>query len=256
MKNSILAIAAMAVTSMLFTGCERHHHGENGSLNVEFEHLWGMNQLPFSIGTQYVHPMTGDTMTFTTLKYYISNVELTKEDGTVQFVPNSYYLVDASNPLSAMLSLDSIPSGHYTGISFLVGVDSTRNVSGAQTGALDPANDMFWSWNSGYVFIKAEGTSPQSTMPNAIFKFHIGGFQGANSGLNRASMSFGGGMAVVQEGASPVVHLAVNPAMLWCANGVCFPGLAQESHLMMPNAATAQRAKAFSEGFSFEHLHN
>ena len=54
-----------------------------------------------------------------------------------------------------------MPAGNYNSLSFLLGVDSMHNVSGAQTGALDPANDMFWTWNSGYVMAKMEGASPR-----------------------------------------------------------------------------------------------
>jgi hypothetical protein len=52
-----------------------------------------------------------------------------------------------------------------TGIRFLLGVDSARNVSGIQTGALDPARGMFWTWNSGYVMAKIEGSSPSAHVP-------------------------------------------------------------------------------------------
>ncbi len=37
---------------------------------------------------------------------------------------------------------------------------------------------MFWSWNSGYIMAKVEGSSPVSTAPNKILTFHIGGFKG------------------------------------------------------------------------------
>ena len=63
----------------------------------------------------------------------------------------------------------------------MIGVDSARNTSGAQLGALDPANSMFWSWNSGYIFVRMEGNSPQSTQPYNKLQFHIGGFKGATN---------------------------------------------------------------------------
>ena len=53
-----------------------------------------------------------------------------------------------------------LPEGDYTELQFLLGVDSLHNVSGAQTDDLDPAKDMFWTWNSGYVMAKMEGNSP------------------------------------------------------------------------------------------------
>ncbi|WP_316930094.1 MbnP family protein, partial [Hymenobacter sp. IS2118] len=49
-------------------------------------------------------------------------------------------------PASQLLALKDIPVGDYQSVSFTVGVDSARNVAGAQTGALDPNNGMFWTW--------------------------------------------------------------------------------------------------------------
>ena len=55
------------------------------------------------------------------------------------------------------------------------------------TGCLDPgaeASDMYWTWNSGYIFLKMEGkyddrTDTISTASN--YFYHIGGFGNLNS---------------------------------------------------------------------------
>ena len=39
------------------------------------------------------------------------------------------------------------------------------------------AGDMYWGWNSGYIFFKMEGTSPASP-EDGNFMYHIGGFGG------------------------------------------------------------------------------
>ena len=77
---------------------------------------------------------------------------------------------------AATLTLSDVPEGSYTEMSYVLGVDSTRNVSGAQAGALSTANGMFWSWSTGYIMLKAEGTSPNSG--TGSFSFHLGGFSG------------------------------------------------------------------------------
>jgi hypothetical protein len=66
---------------------------------------------------------------------------------------NKYFLVDFSDTTTTTLKLTILPY-LYNRLSFVIGVDSARNVSGAQTGALDPANGMFWTWNTGYIMAK------------------------------------------------------------------------------------------------------
>ena len=73
---------------------------------------------------------------------------------------------------------------------FTIGVDSARNVSGAQTGALDPALGMFWTWNTGYVMAKLEGTSPASAQPGNRFEYHIGGFKEPDNVIKQVTLLF------------------------------------------------------------------
>ena len=112
----------------------------------------------FKLDTFLVQPMTQDSLNFSTFKYYVSNFKLKKSDGSYWVHPESYFLVDLSNSESLELSFSDIPAGVYTDLVFTLGVDSLSNVDGAQTGALSVANEMFWSWNSGYIMLKAEGT--------------------------------------------------------------------------------------------------
>jgi hypothetical protein len=142
-----------------------------GSVTLEMEHMF--NDLEFALGTEYT-TAAGENVTFNTTKYYVSNIKFTKTDGSVFTQSESYYLVDLSADGSNLLTISDVPTGDYTDITFTIGVDSTRNVSGAQSGALSVANGMFWSWNSGYIFAKLEGDCPQSS--NGTFTYHLGGF--------------------------------------------------------------------------------
>lgn len=124
-------------------------------------------------------------------KFYICQVELTNTDSSKTYKLNKdqYFLVDFSDPGSTRLTLNAVPYT-YNRISFTLGVDSIRNVSGAQTGALDPANGMFWTWNSGYIMAKLEGNSPASNQQNQIFEYHIGGFAGSENVVQKINLSF------------------------------------------------------------------
>ena len=98
----------------------------------------------------------------------------------------------------------NIPAGVYRGVRMLVGVDSTRNVSGVQSGALDPANGMFWTWNSGYIFAKLEAKSPVSTAPLQNVTYHIGGFKAAQSSLQWVVLNFPSSITLSDTGKAHV----------------------------------------------------
>jgi hypothetical protein len=249
MKNQKYLLAALILLTGLFlTSCKKHQHVEDGKVSIKLNHHWGMSMDPFQMNTEYIHPMNGDTMTFTKYKYYISNFKLKKSDGTWWIHPESYFLVDLSNDLSTTLDLGSVPSGEYTELSYTIGVDSLRNVSGAQSGALSTTNNMFWSWNTGYIMIKAEGLSPQSTTGN--FSFHLGGFSGQYSVVDTKTVSFSSNTLTVSGDKTSEIHFNVNTAMTWCNSGSC----AGTNSVMMPGAMAYQKAGDFNNGFIFDYI--
>ncbi|HEX7458919.1 MAG TPA: MbnP family protein [Ginsengibacter sp.] len=137
----------------------------------------------------YANPF-GEKYNITKLRYYVSNIELKKANNFFK-EKNSYHLIDESEPGSKVINL-SLPEGNYNQLQFLLGVDSLHNVSGAQTDDLDPAKDMFWTWNSGYVMAKMEGNSPASNQVNNKFEYHIGGFSGPNNVIKEIHLNFPG----------------------------------------------------------------
>ena len=132
----------------------------------------------------------GENFTITKLRYYVTSISLPGGSQNVK-EKNSYHLIDESKAESQVIKF-LIPEGDYGAIQFLLGVDSLHNVSGAQTDALDPANDMFWTWNTGYVMAKMEGHSSSSKQVNNKFEFHIGGFSGPFSVLQWVLLDFPG----------------------------------------------------------------
>lgn len=158
----------------------------SGRLNINLNHLVDTNTLHLDT-TWYVNA-AGDSMRVSLFRYYISNIKLLK--GTQGWsINNSYFLVDESMPLTKTIQLRNLPETEYDGIEFVIGVDSARNMSGAQTGALDPQNDMFWGWASGYIFLKAEGYYRDSLERG--FSIHVGGFKYPNNAIRKATISFG-----------------------------------------------------------------
>lgn len=222
----------------------------SGKVTLMLDHTWANTGSDFQLGTEYIHPTTNDALTFATLKYYISNLKLKKDDGTWWTQPNSYYLVNLAIPSGAALTLTGIPTGNYTEISYVLGVDSTSNVSGAQAGALSTTNGMFWSWNSGYIMVKAEGTCPQSS--SGTFTYHLGGFSGPNSIVTTRNDAFGSESLVVSATSSGMIHFTVDPSELF----VNFGSVTNGENIQMPGAMAKSLASGYYSGFVFDHVHN
>ena len=226
-----------------------------GTVELRVEHVFGADSIPFALNTSnYFVTALGDSVKFNTFKYYISNIELLKADGSSFKQPESYFLVDASNEASNKLQIPNVPPADYTGVRFLLGVDSTRNVSGAQEGALSQANGMFWTWNSGYIFSKAEGTSPQVTASGNNFTLHVGGFSGTNKAIQTKSITFNGEKLTVNGTREAEIHLSVDVKEYFSAANPI--NLGTTNFLMSPGATARQISENFKEMFSFEHLHN
>jgi hypothetical protein len=222
-----------------------------GSLKIQFDHLVGTT--PLVLNQNYVNPKL-DTFKVTKLKYYISNIVITKNDNSTFVESESYHLVDMSNTASTVLTLTNVPIASYKSISFMLGVDSARSASGAQTGDLAQSNGMYWMWASGYIMFKLEGTSPQSGASNKSLVYHIGGYSGVNKTQRNFNLNFGSPTANVTAGTTPLVHLAVdineffkNPLLI---------DVATQYFQMATNANAKMYADNFADMIKFEHVHN
>jgi hypothetical protein len=143
------------------------------SLTLQFNHYVNNDLLVLDSVTY--HNALHQPFTVTKFKYYISNITLINKQGKRHVIKQSF-LIDEENATSKQLVLKNIPIANYNAIEFLLGVDSLHNCSGAQSGALDPTNGMFWAWNTGYIFLKLEGQSSASSLPKNLFEYHIGGY--------------------------------------------------------------------------------
>jgi hypothetical protein len=200
-------LLALPLAAVFFSGCGKDDEpvtpaATTGSFALNMESRVGADAL--ALNTQSYTKSDGQTFKVTKFKYLLSNVRLLKADGSAYAVPESYYLVDANVPASSQIAIANVPFGEYTGLDFIVGVDAARNSAGAQTGALDPGNDLYWDWNQGYIFLKMEGTSPQSG--TSALTFHIG----ENITRRNITPAMNGGKIVVSSGHSPEVHLKVD----------------------------------------------
>ena len=264
MKN-IFKLTAIAVLAIALSNCKKDTTtppepppeapipATEGSVQILFEAMVGDSDLVLGTANTYTN-QAGNTFNVTMYRYYISNIKITKMDNSIWTEPNSYHLIDHSDAASTLLTIPNVPFGNYKAIEFMIGVDSARNNSGAQTGALDAANGMFWSWSSGYIMAKMEGSSPQSTASANKLTFHIGGFSGANKVMRIVSPSFNGDTAKVTSSITPGIHLSSN-LLEWfeTPTAVDFSTL-NTIHMGGTSAKTV--ADNYADMFTVEHIHN
>jgi hypothetical protein len=189
--NKLTVLTAVLLAGTFFLpGCKYDHAEEiPGNYPVTVKLQLKAGAAAFALSTPYLNAF-GESYTISNFLFYVSNVELLRNGGSINAKePESYHLINAGNTGSQTFTFSS-PYTNVTGIKFLVGVDSLRNVSGAQTGALDPMNGMFWTWSSGYIMARMEGNSPQSTQPSNTIVYHIGGFSGSKNATRWVSLEF------------------------------------------------------------------
>ena len=184
-KKCITVFGYACILSAL---CSFTQPEEKAKLYIHIEHFAGL--APLQLDTVYYKNELAQTFTVSRFRYYISNIKLQKSTGKEVDLPG-YFLVDEADPESKALTLSKVPEGNYTSISFIIGVDSLHNCTGAQSGALDPVNGMFWTWNTGYIFLKLEGHADASTSPGHIFEYHIGGYAAPHNCIRRVALKFG-----------------------------------------------------------------
>lgn len=193
-----------------------------GTFGLTFDNVVSSEDLRLNSSTY--RNASGESFTPTTFNYFISNIKLTRTDGSTYVVPqdSSYFLIQESQPASQKIQLRNVPIGSYRAVTFLIGVDSLRSTMdiGRRTGVLDPAGDhtgangMYWSWNSGYIFMKLEGTSPAAPADAAgqrTFRYHIGFFGGRDTrtinNLKTVTLPFGSDAVEVAANRMPEVTL-------------------------------------------------
>jgi hypothetical protein len=192
------------------------------AITLQFHHLF--NNEPLLTGKEYTNAH-GEKLTVKTFKYFISNIRFKLKNGSIYTVPqdSSYFLISQDDTASQTIQITDLPNGRYTSVSFMIGIDSTRNTLDVskRTGSLDiagTAKGMYWAWNSGYIFLKFEGKSP--VIPDSLannFYYHIGGFGGFKSPTinNIRTKSFEFVKPVSVKKHVPVININVDIASLF-----------------------------------------
>lgn len=261
------AATLMLSAAVLFTSCHDHEVIDGfGDVVIEMDNIAGSSSLSF--GSKYV-TANGDTVQFSTFNYYVSNFVLVNENGTEYVIPrdSSYFLCKHDDPASREITLRNVPAGNYKAVKFIIGVDSLKSVSpaGERLGVLDPtggASGMYWSWNSGYIFVKVEGTSPQAPQdPNTgerTIEYHTGLFGGKDSptlnNIRKVEINADEESARVRKDhEAPVFHLYVDILEMFTSPVNINVALNPTSH---GGPYSANVANNYADMFSLAHVHN
>lgn len=242
---------ATVLLLVLALSCNKESSDETGMGALKVSYRLLHDGMPLTTTDQYFNG-SGESYTVRTFKFYVSNIRLTSTDNRISEEKDSYHLVDLAAPESKEIS-PSFEGGKYKSIQFIVGVDSVRNVSGAQTGALDPMLGMFWTWNSGYIFAKLEGNSPASTEPGQAFTYHIGGFRTGSNAIRTVNLDFPANK-LVTIGTTSMVVIDVDLAKWF--DGKHTLSIGSDPSIMTPGGVSLKIADNYATMFSIANVVN
>jgi len=218
--------------------CSARLPGNNTT--IRFKHLVGSKVLKLFDET-YINSF-GEPFVISKFRYYVSHISLTDNTGKQTDFPDNYYLVNEEDSLSKEIHLPIAST--LREISFMIGVDSIKNISGVQTGSLDPANGMFWTWNSGYVFAKLEGQSDVSPAPAHSFSWDVGGFRQPANALRKIKLT------VNKNGATEENTIIITADVLKWFNGKTPLSITKTPACHQPGTLAVQIADNYSTMFS------
>ncbi|MDZ4751816.1 MAG: MbnP family protein [Flavobacteriales bacterium] len=115
----------------------------------------------------------GELYTVNLLKYYIGHITLIDENGN-EVALNDHDLIDVADPTSLIIAKTNVPNAHYVSLRFNLGIEESHNHTGDQEGELDPIFGMIWTWDTGYIFFKHEGSFINSMGDNGPIVYHYG----------------------------------------------------------------------------------
>jgi hypothetical protein len=179
--KKVLLVAIFGTLSLLGLSS-----AQNNMIKHDLKINLRMGNAPLELGKTY-KTAGGADYSVDLLKFYVSNVQLVKADGSSQAVqglslasfgdtaPNKGKLLENGQIFNAKTTQNetvftlTAPSGDYKGIRFEIGVPKDLNHREASTipMPLGLESGMFWAWNPGYIFFRLEGktTVENKTQP-------------------------------------------------------------------------------------------
>jgi len=132
----------------------------DAELRLSIHYTW--NSDDFKLMHSYM--LMEKRVEFEQVKFYMCRFYLQSESNSIGFF-DEYMLFDAAQ--SEPVTVGKVEPGSFSSFGFSIGVDSSRNTQNGSlaipaweypsTHPLSAAQEMYWAWNPGYIFLKIEG---------------------------------------------------------------------------------------------------
>lgn len=179
-------IAILLTGILLFSGIHTYAH-KNKKITISF--LPVIDTIPLAPKENNILYNSADTLVIEAFRFYVSGITLYTNDKSVWKETSGYHLIDAASPSTLSLELNIPENINANEIRFHLGIDSITNVSGVMGGDLDPSKGMYWTWQSGYINFKLEGTNKRCPNRKNEFQFHLGGYASSFASIQTVALN-------------------------------------------------------------------
>lgn len=178
-RNSLVLLLFLATAVITFNACNKDDDDTVDLAEVEFHFDYLVNGEAYTPGQ--IYDINGTMVSFETVNFYIGDMTFTPEEGDPTEFTGDHLLI---TPDAGHQEVGEVSAGHYHMLSFFVGVSEDANNQTEEdfTNRKDPdplaeqTPSMHWSWNSGYKFIRIDGSvdTDGDGTPETGMQFHLG----------------------------------------------------------------------------------
>jgi hypothetical protein len=188
MKINLLSLLALVI--LFTTSCKEDDETDitapaaNTTVAVNLHYDFNFGSDDFTLNTEYSLD-NGSKVRYSLATYYLSKPVIMDDVGGISTLTPEYLLI---RPDVMMSDLGFIEEGHAHLFNISLGIDSAANTDNGTTGVqptdfLNPDNplspqpeNMYWTWASGYIFVKIEGEVDYEGdgTYDQVFKYHLG----------------------------------------------------------------------------------
>lgn len=257
-----LKYVAAVLLAAIIISCSSNNDEEildgEGTIEVKFDNSYKTSDLLLSTTTY--NAIETERINIEAVKYIVSNIRFEKNDGSIFEYPkeSSFFIVDEADTASQKLTLNNIPEGNYSKLTFGIGVDQETYLKGAegQGELLAKAQEMgmMWSWQAGYKFFLFEGNYTSSTVVEKTgFAFHMGS-HGSNLDNYKEIKLFLPNPVAVRTEASPSIHVVADISKV--LDGETKFLLENGDQIHVDPVKSPQIAVNVNQMFTVHHVHN